>query len=244
MARTVDQQAHARKRGEILDAALDLVSTRGYEGMAIQDLLDALQISKGAFYHYFDSKGALLEALVDRLLAGAERVLTPIARDPSLAAPDALQRFFAAFARYKAEQRPFIMAVLPVWYADDNAIVREKVRTASIERLTPLVAAIVRRGGAEGAFSVAYPDEAARLVLGLTQDLADRLARALIASREVVPAGASEHAPPRGAQGAAQLVAATEEAVERILAAPAGSIRLAAPGVIETWFGREEGLTA
>jgi AcrR family transcriptional regulator len=195
-------------------------------------------------YHYFDSKSALLEALVDRLLDGAEQVLAPIALDPLPGAPAALQRFFAAFARYKAEQRPFILAVLPVWYADDNAIVREKVRTASIERLMPLVAAIVRRGGAEGAFSVAYPDEAARLVMGLTQDLADRLARALIAAQEPVQPVAAEDAAPQTAREIAQMVAATEEAVARVLAAPAGSIRLAAPGVIETWFGRKEGPTA
>jgi hypothetical protein len=184
----------------------------------------------------------VLEALVDRLLEGAEQVLAPIALDPLPGAPAALQRFFAAFARYKAEQRPFILAVLPVWFADDNAIVREKVRTASIERLTPLVAAIVQRGCAEGAFSVAHPDEAARFVLGLTQDLADRLARALIAGRAAPQPGAAGEARPhttqRTAQGIARMLAATEEAIERLLAAPAGSVSLAAPGVIESWFGR------
>jgi AcrR family transcriptional regulator len=49
VARTVNQQSHALKRGGILDAAEQLVSTRGYERMAIQDVLAALQISKGAF---------------------------------------------------------------------------------------------------------------------------------------------------------------------------------------------------
>jgi AcrR family transcriptional regulator len=233
MARTVDPHAHAVKRGEILDAALELVRTQGYERMAVQDLLDALRISKGAFYHYFDSKGALLEALVDRLLDGAEEVLAPIARDPHLAAPDALGRFFAAFARYKASEKPFILAVLPVWYADDNAIVREKERAALADRLAPLVGAIIQRGCARGAFAVTYPDQAARLVLGLTQDLADRLALALIAG----PAGTG------AAPSVATLVAATTEAVERVLGAPAGSIRLADARTIDAWFGRSEGPT-
>ena len=181
MARTVNEEARRVKSGEILAAALQLVSTKGYERMAIQDLLDVLQISKGAFYHYFDSKRALLQALVDRLLVDVEQVLTPIADDPHRTAPVVLARFFAAFARCKAEQRPFVLGVLPVWYGDENAIVREKVREATIERLAPLVAAIIRRGCDAGTFTVAYPDQAARLVLGLTQDLADRLARILIA---------------------------------------------------------------
>lgn len=35
--------------------------------MAIADLVNEPGISSGAFYHYFDSKPALLEALVERI---------------------------------------------------------------------------------------------------------------------------------------------------------------------------------
>ena len=63
MARKVKEEDYASRRNEILDAARTLVYTKGYEQMSIQDILDALKISKGAFYHYFDSKPALLEAL-------------------------------------------------------------------------------------------------------------------------------------------------------------------------------------
>ncbi len=41
---------HAVRRGEILDVAQRLVYTKGYEQMTIQDMLDDLQISKGAFF--------------------------------------------------------------------------------------------------------------------------------------------------------------------------------------------------
>ena len=58
---------HAVRRNEILDLAQQLVYTKGYEQMTIQDILDGLQISKGAFYHYFDSKHAVLEAVVERM---------------------------------------------------------------------------------------------------------------------------------------------------------------------------------
>jgi AcrR family transcriptional regulator len=56
MARTVNEQEYAEKRGQILDAAQRLVYTKGYERMTIGDILADLQISSGAFYHYFDSK--------------------------------------------------------------------------------------------------------------------------------------------------------------------------------------------
>ncbi len=47
-------------RNEILDVAQRLIYTRGYEQMTIQDILDDLGISKGAFHHYSGSRQALL----------------------------------------------------------------------------------------------------------------------------------------------------------------------------------------
>ena len=67
MVRVVNEAAYAARRNAILDAALRAVMTKGYEQMAISDLLSELQISSGAFYHYFDSKPALLLALVERM---------------------------------------------------------------------------------------------------------------------------------------------------------------------------------
>ena len=55
--------AHAVRRDEFVDAAQRLIQSPGYEQMSVQDVLDELGASKGAFYHYFDSKEALLEAV-------------------------------------------------------------------------------------------------------------------------------------------------------------------------------------
>jgi AcrR family transcriptional regulator len=226
MARTVDQQAQDIKRGEILNAALRLVGTKGFEAMAIQDLLDSLGTSKGAFYHYFPTKSALLEALVDRLCLEAEQVLAPIAEDRSFVATEALSRFFMTLARYKGEQRAFILGVLRVWYSDANTIMREKVRVTFAARLSSMVARIIRRGCEEASFSVSCPEQTARVVLGLTQDLADALARLLLSG------GAS----PSMAGQMAQMVASTTEAVERVLEAPSGSLRFIEPAHLNAWL--------
>jgi len=86
MARVVKEQERAVKRKEILDVAQRLVYTKGYEQMSIQDILNELHISKGAFYHYFDSKQALLEALIERRQEEAAQLLFPILQDPQLTA--------------------------------------------------------------------------------------------------------------------------------------------------------------
>ena len=81
MARIVKE--HAVRRNEILDVAQRLVYTKGYEQMAIQDILDALSIAKGTFYHYFVSKQALLEALIKRMIDEAELLANPLIQNAS-----------------------------------------------------------------------------------------------------------------------------------------------------------------
>src|SRR4030065_2368729 len=110
MARIDKEEAYAARRNEILEAAQRFVYSKGYEQLTIQDILDELQISKGAFYHYFDSKGAVLEALVERMVV--EEViplLTPIVQDPDLSALDKLNRYFSTSAHWKIAKKTFML---------------------------------------------------------------------------------------------------------------------------------------
>src|SRR5574341_1811012 len=99
MARTVKQEAYTAKRNAILDSALRLIYTRGYERMTIQDILNDVGISSGAFYHYFDSKPAVLEGFIERIKEEAEKPLLPILHDPHLSALEKLQGFFDTLDR-------------------------------------------------------------------------------------------------------------------------------------------------
>ena len=53
------------RRSELLAAAERLFYTKGYEKTSVQDILDELKFSKGGFYHHFDSKLAVLEAICE-----------------------------------------------------------------------------------------------------------------------------------------------------------------------------------
>jgi len=57
---------------EILDAALAVFSAQGFAGARIEDIAARAGLSKGAIYLYFESKDAMLKALVRRL---ADRVM-------------------------------------------------------------------------------------------------------------------------------------------------------------------------
>jgi AcrR family transcriptional regulator len=226
MARIVKEQDHAAKRNDILDVAERLVSTKGYEQMTIQDILDDLHISKGALYHYFDSKQAILEALIERVLHEVEQLLLPVVQDPALCALDKLQHFFAALIEWKTEHKPFALALLRVWYTDENALFRQKLRETRIKRFTPLLERILRQGCEEGNVTPSYPDQAGRVILSLVEDLSDTLARLLL----------SEEPKQDDASLIERVVAASTEAVERVLGAPRDSLHLVNAQALKEWM--------
>jgi AcrR family transcriptional regulator len=180
MARTVKEHAYAEKRNEILDAAQRLVFTKGYERMTVQDILADVQISSGAFYHYFDSKPAVLEAFIERIKDEAEKPLLPIIHDPHLTAIEKLQGFFDTLDRLRTAHKADVVKLGRVWYTDDNAIVRQKVDEAIVKQRAPLLTLIVRQGIREGVFTTAYPDQAGEVILALLHGMGNTHAKLLL----------------------------------------------------------------
>lgn len=222
MARTVNVAEHAARRDEILDAAQRLILSSGYERLTVQDILDCLQISKGAFYHYFDSKPAVIEALTRRLVGDSERALAPIVGDPAMGAVEKLQAFFGEIIRWKSERQNLFVAMLPVWYAPDNFAFRFLVDRESAKRLAPLLSAIIRQGIDEGRFATAYPDQAGTILFAIIQALQDAMAQRLIAASRV-----KEMVNTHGAH---------MEAIERYLGVPAGTLNRVEARTVKSWI--------
>jgi hypothetical protein len=86
---------------------------------------------------YFDSKPALLSALVERMGDQVEQLVLPIVHDPKLSALDKLQRFFATLDHWKLAHKRFVLAYLRIWYGDENAIIRHKLYIARVKRFAP-----------------------------------------------------------------------------------------------------------
>ncbi len=63
MVRTRKEQAEWR-REQLLDAALRVFARKGVDGASVKDLADAAGVTPGLLYRYFESKEALVEALL------------------------------------------------------------------------------------------------------------------------------------------------------------------------------------
>jgi AcrR family transcriptional regulator len=229
VARTVNVAEHAARRDAILDAAQRLILANGYQRLTIQDLLDDVQISKGAFYHYFDSKPAVIEALTERLVGDSERALVPIVADRQGGALDKLQRLFAEIVRWRSARKNLFVAMLPLWYAPGNIAFRVQVDRAVAKRLAPPLTAIVRQGVDEHQFVTAYPEQAGTVIVALIQSLQDTLAGQLLAAAHGLP----------GAPTSKEIVAtygAHIEAIERYLGIPAGALHRTESRTVNSWI--------
>ncbi len=227
MARTLDPHSHAVKRDVFVDAAQRLIVTQGYERFSIQDVLEVAEASKGAFYHYFDSKDQLVDAVVNRMADQATLVLEPMLADPALPAAEKLERLFNGMAQFKAERRDLVLGILQVWQSDDNALVREKLRRIVAVRLTPWLEGIIQQGIGEGTFSSSHPDDLARVLTTLVQGMSE-LAGELWVDRQTDAVTLQE---------VKRTFDAYHEAFERIVGARPGSLKFLDEPTIEFWFG-------
>jgi TetR/AcrR family transcriptional regulator, transcriptional repressor for nem operon len=215
----------AVRRTEILDVAQRLVQTKGYEQMGVQDILDELQISKGAFYHYFDSKLALLGAVIDRMQAAMRQPVVALVQDSRLSATDKLRGFFLTLFGWKTTQREVFLNLLQVWYSPGNAVLREQLHDNSIRQLAPLLGEIIEQGISERALTIASARGMGRLALVVATDLSDRVACWLLAD-------GSQRQPVEDIE---RMIVLDSRAVERMLGAPTGSVELFDLNMLRRW---------
>jgi AcrR family transcriptional regulator len=226
LVRTLNPTVRAVRRDAILDVAERLMRTCGYEEMSVQDIQDALGVSRGAIYHYFGSKDEILEAVLERMTDAVMAVVEPLADNPDLTPLAKLQQVFAIAGQWKAERKELMVALVQAWYSDQNLLVRERLGHIATARLTPLIAEIVREGKAEGAFRVGSPEHAAAILVAMLLNSGEALSRLIFARLAgTVPFEDVEIA-----------IAAYNEAFERILGLTAGSFEIIDSPTLRFWF--------
>ena len=54
-------------KDKLLEAAYELMLSKGYVATSVDDICEKAHVTKGSFFHYFESKEALAKALLDRV---------------------------------------------------------------------------------------------------------------------------------------------------------------------------------
>jgi len=224
VTRASDPVEYARRRDTFLDAAQRLIQAKGYERMSIEDVLREVGVTKGAFYHYFDSKAALLDGVIARMNEAAVAPYADVAAS-DLPVLQKFEAFWGGIQAYKAEQRDQILGYLRSWLSEDNAVVRDHLRRSLPDRVEPVLCSMIRQGIDEGVFSVTSPEATAGVLVSLVQGMNDT-ATGLFLELDAGSVSIDD---------AEERISAYGVAFERILGAPPGSLRFGDPSALRTW---------
>ncbi len=212
-----------------MEAAGRLVYAKGYERMTIQDIRGLVGLSNGAFFHYFKSKPAVLEALVERVGRDSAAPLAAVLADAELSPVAKVQQFFVTLDHLRITHQDVMVELLRGWYTDDNARVRQRVDDAIRQQRGPLLAEVIRQGVAEGVFATGHPDQAADIVLTL-------IARMGALQAQLLLGGVDAIGRPSLVEKILTVRAAFMDAVERTLGAPANCLSRGTPAAVQTWL--------
>ena len=145
---------------EILNAALDLFSVHGFEATSISQIADAVGIRKASLYSHFESKQAILDAIVKEVLeqyaehsifAQADWDDPAFTKDKQHMTPDAAAQMIQGQLRYilhdPAISRSRKMLVIEQFQNQELAKLQTKQNyTDVMHYFTGLVSFLIRQG--------------------------------------------------------------------------------------------------
>jgi len=219
-------KAPDERRSELIAAAQQLFYTKGYEHTSVSDIVKAVGVAQGTFYYYFDSKTAVLEAVVAELIAQEQAFLQEIVADETLAAIPKWIRAIQVGNNWKIERKDEMIALLRLLQKDENSLLQHKMRMQATQVLSPELAKIIAQGVEEGVFETEFIQNSAEMVLAITRPF-----RATIDDTLLNP---DKYDDP--AALAWRKLASVQTAIERILGAPPGSLPIIDEQTLAAWF--------
>ena len=214
------------RREELLDHAQALFLTHGYDNASLNDVIAAAGISKGAFYHYFPSKEALLEALAERFAGHALAGVQDILDDPDLDPLGRLNALMAQSRQAKIETAAEAWALFETLFRPENLVLFHRINLAASASFSPVLVAIIRQGVEDGTFRTFDPEGVADIVMQFGMATHDVIAKAI--------AGGSDADMDVAIETLEKRVRLYEIALDRILDLPDGSIRIGEQGYVRT----------
>lgn len=81
-------------RDHLIEVGLQRIRFEGYTATGLQEILEAANVSKGSFYHYFSSKEAFAEAVLQLYLDGEAKKLEKSLSETKISPLKRLRRYF------------------------------------------------------------------------------------------------------------------------------------------------------
>jgi len=146
----------------ILSVSTKLFLEKGYDKTSMQDIVNALGMSKGAIFHHFRSKDEIFEAVMakitDEQVVKYKDMLTN-----QMQHLNAREKLMSLTRRSLSENENIVSKMLITRIQDPKVTI--SMMKFNMDTSAPLLADVIREGIKDGSINTEYPDECAQVAL-------------------------------------------------------------------------------
>jgi transcriptional regulator, TetR family len=147
---------------KIVAVSSELFAQKGYEKTSMQDIVDALGMSKGAIFHHFKSKEEIFRAVIDKQSEYIKRQLQIWIEE--MEGFTAREKLIGILNRNLHDFQAHALDSVLTAQAQSSQFVLSSIQE-SMNKAAPVIADIMREGQADGTITTDFPDECAELLL-------------------------------------------------------------------------------
>lgn len=162
------QQRSEETRTKILNSAVKLFSIQGFKAASVDDICEEAGISKGAFYHHFESKQALFLALLDDWLQTIDKAIEA-SKDKT--APETFLQMTKAFPYIFETAGEGLPMFLEFWLQASRDKTIWEASIAPYRRYHKYFTSLIKKGVDEGSFVGVDPGLTSRMIVATAMGL-------------------------------------------------------------------------
>lgn len=158
------------KKEQILDISFSLFLEKGYDNTSISDILSKLDIARGTLYYHFESKEAIMDAIIERSAKKIVEEAESIILQKELSVYEKIYALFSGTSMKRLSGGDLMIDYLN---QPQNALFHEKSNRSFIQKIAPILADIIKEGVEEGIFDNDFPYESAEIILVMIMGFMD-----------------------------------------------------------------------
>ncbi|MFJ7732610.1 TetR/AcrR family transcriptional regulator [Lysinibacillus sp. NPDC097231] len=157
------------RRNDILDAADELFTLKGFDGTSTNDILEKVGIARGTLYYHFKSKEDIMDALIERYTFSILGAAKEIAADKNIEVNERIIRVVMALNISGGNGKEIIDHI----HKPQNALMHQKIQKVIINNVPAILTEIIREGIEQGLFNTPHPYECMEMVVAYTNTVFD-----------------------------------------------------------------------
>ncbi|MDN3505158.1 MAG: TetR/AcrR family transcriptional regulator [Rhabdochlamydiaceae bacterium] len=158
----------ANRREEIVKTAREIFLSKDYEQTTMAEIMKSLNIAKGTIYHYFKSKEALFEAVIETIVEENISAMKRLIEESNGNALDKIE-LLAKKGNISQENDKIVDQL----NNRSNDAMHSRLLAATLMKQAPIYAKVIEQGCKEKLFKTDYPLECAEVILSAIQFLTD-----------------------------------------------------------------------